>query len=266
MEFKDRQSKYPNRYKITLENGESFLATFERADEPIEPGTPLNASTFNGWAEDLAVSVAENRALVSNGDGKVAASEVTATELGYLDGVTGAIQTQLNGKQATINGGASTIASSNLTASRALVSNSSGKVAASAVTATQLGYLSGVTSSVQTQLNTKMSGFTLLASGKTLNDSTQPFTIPNVGSYKAFIFFGYTHTASGNTDTSQDGYCSIIVPASMITSTAQQFCIGNATDSKIFSVKISNGTMTVANVNHIQQGIDLGSFSVYGIK
>ena len=80
----------------------------------------------------------------------------TAAELNHMDGVTSNVQTQLNGKQATITGGASTIASSNLTASRALVSNGSGKVAVSAVTSTELGYLDGVTSNVQTQLNAKV--------------------------------------------------------------------------------------------------------------
>lgn len=44
-----------------------------------------------------------------------------------------------------------------LTASRALVSNVSGNVAASAVTATELGYVAGVTSAIQTQLNGKVS-------------------------------------------------------------------------------------------------------------
>lgn len=58
--------------------------------------------------------------------------------------------------QAAITGGASTIATSNLTASRALVSNSSGKVAVSAVTSTELGYLVGVTSAIQTQLDAKL--------------------------------------------------------------------------------------------------------------
>lgn len=280
MEFKDRQSTYPNRYKITLESGESYYATFERADEPIALGTLLNAETFNslvseinakapaitGAATAIATSdLTASRALVSNSSGKVAASGVTATELSYLDGVTGAIQTQLNGKQATIQGGASTIASSNLTASRALVSNSSGKVAASAVTATELGYLDGVTSNVQTQLNAKISGFTLLASGKTLNSSNPSFTISNVGGYKAFIFYGYTNTASGTTSTANDGYSSIVVPAAMITSTAQQFVIGHSIDSKIFSVKISSGTMTVANVGYMEQGIKEASFGVYGI-
>lgn len=62
-------------------------------------------------------------------------------------------KSQLDTKQATITGGATTIAGSNLTANRALVSNVSGKVAVSAVTATELGYLDGVTSLIQTQLN-----------------------------------------------------------------------------------------------------------------
>lgn len=58
--------------------------------------------------------------------------------------------------QAAITGGASTIVTSNLTANRALISNASGKVAVSAVTSTELGYLDGVTSAIQTQLNSKL--------------------------------------------------------------------------------------------------------------
>ena len=42
-----------------------------------------------------------SRALVTNSSGNVAVSAVTSTELGYLDGVTSAIQTQLNGKAAS---------------------------------------------------------------------------------------------------------------------------------------------------------------------
>ena len=44
----------------------------------------------------------------------------------------------------------------NLTASRALVSDSNGDVSASAVTDTEVGYLDGVTSNVQTQINAKL--------------------------------------------------------------------------------------------------------------
>lgn len=52
-------------------------------------------------------------------------------------------------------GAVSTIVSSNLTANRATVSNGSGKLAVSEVTATELGYVSGVTSAIQTQLDAK---------------------------------------------------------------------------------------------------------------
>ena len=87
------------------------------------------------------------------------------------------INTSLSGKQATITGGASTIASSNLTASRALVSNSSGKVAVSAVTSTELGYLDGVTSNVQTQINAVNSKATTksISVGLYMSDSYQTY-------------------------------------------------------------------------------------------
>ena len=62
-----------------------------------------------------------------------------------------------NSKQSTITGGASTITSSNLTTNMALISDSSGKVAAhSSISSTELGYLDGATSNIQTQINNKV--------------------------------------------------------------------------------------------------------------
>ena len=78
------------------------------------------------------------------------------TTVGTLQTNVNNVQTALTSKQDTVVGGASTITADNLTANRALVSNSSGKVAVSAVTSTELGYLDGVTSNVQTQLNKKL--------------------------------------------------------------------------------------------------------------
>lgn len=60
--------------------------------------------------------------------------------------------TYISGK---ITGAVSTVLTSNLTASRAVVSNASGKLAVSAVTSTEIGYLDGVTSAIQTQLDAK---------------------------------------------------------------------------------------------------------------
>ena len=138
--------------------------------------TQLDAkqATITGSASTIDTeSLTADRAVISNSSQKIAVSDVTSTELGYLDGVTSAIQTQLDAKQATITGGASTIATSDLTASRALQSNGSGKVEVSDVTTTELGYLDGVTSAIQTQLDAKQASDAQLTdiAGLTPSDS-----------------------------------------------------------------------------------------------
>jgi hypothetical protein len=55
----------------------------------------LSAVPFSALA-----ALTANRALVSNGSGQVSVSAVTDTELGYLSGVTSALQSQLDGKAA----------------------------------------------------------------------------------------------------------------------------------------------------------------------
>lgn len=47
MVFEDRVSAYPNRYAMTDEQGNVSHVFLERADEPLVPGTPLNAETLN---------------------------------------------------------------------------------------------------------------------------------------------------------------------------------------------------------------------------
>lgn len=111
-------------------------------------------NTITGGASSITSSnLTTNRALISNGSGKVAVSTTTNTELGYVHGVTSAIQTQINSKQATVTGAATTITGSNLTTNRALTSDGNGKVAVSTTTSTELGYVHGVTSAIQTQIN-----------------------------------------------------------------------------------------------------------------
>jgi len=124
--------------------------------------TQINAkqATITGAATTITSSdLTASRAVTSSATGKIEVSSVTSTELGYVSGVTSAIQTQIDGKQTTITGAATTIDDADLTASRALVSDGSGKVAVSDVTSTELGYLDGVTSAVQTQLDAKIAKF-----------------------------------------------------------------------------------------------------------
>ena len=61
-------------------------------------GAAASSHTHTGTS---ITGLTANRALVSNSSGQIAVSAVTSTELGYLDGVTSSIQTQLNGKAAS---------------------------------------------------------------------------------------------------------------------------------------------------------------------
>lgn len=115
----------------------------------------------------------------------------TTAELNYVKGVTSSIQTQLNEKEPAIN----------LTASRALVSNSSGKVAVSAVTSTELGYLDGVTSAIQTQLNGKEPTINLTASRALVSNSSGKVAVSAVTSKE----LGYLDGVTSNIQTQLDG-------------------------------------------------------------
>lgn len=129
-------------------------------------GSPLSANmgkqlqdtkqaNITGAASTVtSTNLSASRVLVSDSAGKIAASSsVTALELSYLDGATSNVQEQINAKQATINGAATTIVSTNLTADRALISDANGKVAVhSTVSSTELSYLDGATKNIQTQL------------------------------------------------------------------------------------------------------------------
>ncbi len=107
--------------------------------------------TEANWTSINPVLLAGELAISSDKDGKYKVGNGSSkwSELSY------AYQSGLDAKQNTITGGATTITSSNLTANRALISNGSGKVAVSAVTSTELGYLDGVTSGIQAQLDSK---------------------------------------------------------------------------------------------------------------
>jgi hypothetical protein len=77
--------------------------------------TRYNGSAWESFGS--LPTLTANRAVATNGSGALTASTVTATELGYLSGVTSAVQTQLN------NGGLVKIASQSFTSSTSVVVN-----------------------------------------------------------------------------------------------------------------------------------------------
>lgn len=81
----------------------------------------------------------------------------SGTALPVANGGTNSITTLNNNRVMQSSGGAIVEAAA-ITASRALASDTNGIPVASATTATELGFVSGVTSSIQTQINAKGSG------------------------------------------------------------------------------------------------------------
>lgn len=109
--------------------------------------------THNDFTDTAKQQINTNEDNIAMLDSDMEAAQGDITTL--KDNVT-TLTTALQSKQDKIVGGASTITDDNLAANRALVSNGSGKVVVSAVTSTELGYLDGVTSNIQTQLNKKL--------------------------------------------------------------------------------------------------------------
>lgn len=91
-------------------------------------------------------------------NGKALTSDIIlyGTDIAMSSSDTTTLKVAIDGKQATITGAATTITTSNLTNSRAVISNGSGKIAVSDTTSTELEYVHGVTSNIQTQLNNKI--------------------------------------------------------------------------------------------------------------
>jgi hypothetical protein len=135
-------------YRVFVPNGNMsngfVIVPGDKGDTPIETGD------YNKLINLPSINDVELKGNKTTSD-----IEGLQTDVGALKTDVGQVKTALNSKQDTITGGASTITDNNLTANRALVSNGSGKVVVSEVTSTELGYLDGVTSKVQTQLDGK---------------------------------------------------------------------------------------------------------------
>lgn len=87
-------------------NGSGSLYQVVLATAQFSSGN-ISTITQNLGNVTMKETFTANKAIVSDANGQAIASSTTATEIGYVSGVTSAIQTQLNGKQATIRSGSS---------------------------------------------------------------------------------------------------------------------------------------------------------------
>ena len=117
--------------------------------------------THNDFTDALKTQINTNEDNIAMAESDI---DGLQTSVSTLQTNVGNIQTALTSKQDVVVGAASTITENNLTVNRVLVSNSSGKVAVSTVTSTELGYLDGVTGNVQTQLDKKLENIPIATS------------------------------------------------------------------------------------------------------
>ena len=147
--------RLPNGSTAQQPTGQTGLIRYNTTDSKLE----YYDSSFKFIASENYVNTQINNLIDSSPAALDTLNEIAAA-LNDDPDFYNTITNLINAKQDTITGAATTIVSSDLTVSRALISNGSGKVAVSTVTDTELGYLSGTTSAVQTQIDSKQNTLT----------------------------------------------------------------------------------------------------------
>ncbi len=155
---------------ITLTNAGVFgIATGVIVDSDINSSAAI--------ATTKLATLTASKAVATNSSGFLVASTTTNAELAFVSGVTSAIQTQLNTKQVTITGAATSIVTSDLTPNFVLVSDPFGKVAISTITTSKIGFISNVTSDIQAQLSDLILGNATSSIAKTPSVTQDGFTL-----------------------------------------------------------------------------------------
>lgn len=190
----------------------------------------------------------------------------------------------LSTKQDTITGAASTVVSSNLTPSRVVVSNGGGKLDVAVTTTTEIGYVSGVTSNIQTQLNAKLGSSTFFLNNVlqqafvgvatryhsvagTIGTSTTTFQIPLPTACNFSNFYFRIAAAQGATGTLVLTLQKNGVDSALTITIAAGSAAGNYTDNTNTVTFAAGDTWQLKIVNNATTSTSMAgySFKVSGI-
>ena len=161
-----------------LINCDQLQTAVEKVKEYVDTkdATKSNSSHVHGNITNTGGLSGKSAVVVTDANGLITSSStISTTELGALDGISSNVQTQLDGKASSGHAHGNVSNTGTLgTASAVVVTDANKKITtSSSITTTELGYLDGVTSNVQTQLNNKAS------SGHVHGDITNSGTLPN---------------------------------------------------------------------------------------
>lgn len=214
--------------EVVVDDVNIGIDAFQKISLKDDSITDEKISTIAAIALSKLAPLTASSALVSDVSGVITTSATTDVELGYLSGVTSSVQTQIDSKAPTasptftgtvtvtgldgvvkaVSGALSASAISDadidpvaaisfskmqsLTSDRAVITDLAGVITTSSATATEIGHLSGVSSSIQTQLDGKLdlSGGTMTGSidmsGNKITSLDTPMS-PTDAATKAYV-------------------------------------------------------------------------------
>lgn len=144
-------------YEVTLTGVNLSLRMIPQVSDPLLSAVNSKQPIINGAVSSVvSTNLDSNKIVTTNSSGKLSASSTSANKLGYLANVNADIQSQIDSKQQTITGSISSVLTADLTPSRIIITDDSGKLAASSISSAMLNYISDITGeSIQEQLDKK---------------------------------------------------------------------------------------------------------------
>lgn len=149
------------------------------------------------------------------------------------------------------------------TASRALVTNAAGRVVVATTTSTEIGFVNGVTSAIQTQLNTKLTGTAASQSDQETGTSTTSFVAPAVQQYHPSASKAWANFTGTGTPTLQGSYNFTSITDNGAGAWQLNFTV--AMSNANFSA-ITVGDNSIASASTVVQSTATGSVSIRGVN